>query len=291
MARLWVLVFRVLAERAVRVFFPIRELAAARDAAYRGRPFGALLAGRARGAGSAKTVSHCTSSRNVVSNCIKALLRMSEQEPAFRTPILIVGGGPIGLSLAADLGWRGVSCMVVDQGKGPSDFPRANAENARTMEFFRRWGIADKVRQSGTPEDYPHTVLYITSLTGHEIARFDRPGHGGKGPTVLSPERPQRCNQLWLDPILRDLATGFETVTLRPNCRFESYVETDEGIRAEIVDLPTGQRQTVIADYLVACCGGRSSIAKTLGIEMHGNPALEYNVNIFFRTPELWTQS
>ena len=124
-----------------------------------------------------------------------------------RTPVLIVGGGPVGLGLAADLGWRGVACTVVEQGDGSIAHPRATAENARTMELFRRWGIAERVKEAGTPPDFPHTVLYLTSLTGYEIARFDRPGHGGTARTAISPERPQRCNQLWLDPILRDFAT------------------------------------------------------------------------------------
>jgi len=179
--------------------------------------------------------------------------------------------------------------MLVEQGDGTIAHPRANAENARTMEFFRRLGIADKVREAGTPEDYPHTVLYLTALTGFEIARIERPGHGGRAPTAISPERPQRCNQLWLDPILRERAMSFPSVTVRLNCRFETFEHDDAGVIATVHDLATNERQRISADYLVACCGGASSIPKSLGIEMHGTPALEYNLNIFFRTPELWS--
>ena len=149
-----------------------------------------------------------------------------------RTPVLIVGGGPVGLGLAIDLGWRGIECLLVEQGDGIIAHPRANAENARTMEFFRRWGIADRVREAGTPGDFPHTVLYLTALTGFEIARFERPDHGGGGPSTISPERPQRCNQLWLDPILRDRAGSFPSVTLRLRCRFESFEQDDGGVVA-----------------------------------------------------------
>jgi 2-polyprenyl-6-methoxyphenol hydroxylase-like FAD-dependent oxidoreductase len=205
-------------------------------------------------------------------------------------PVLIVGGGPVGLGLAIDLGWRGIRCLLVEQGDGSIAHPRANAENARTMEFFRRWGIADAVREAGTPEDYPHTVLYLTALTGFEIARIERPGHGGRAPSAVSPERPQRCNQLWLDPILRARAEGFPGVEVRLNCRFESFEQHADGVVATVHDLVSGERQRIAADYLVACCGGHSSIPKTLGIEMQGNPRLEYNLNIFFRTPALWEQ-
>ena len=205
-----------------------------------------------------------------------------------RPPVLIVGGGPVGLGLAADLGWRGVACTVVEQGDGSIAHPRATAENARTMELFRRWGIAERVKEAGTPPDFPHTVLYLTSLTGYEIARIDRPGHGGAARTAISPERPQRCNQLWLDPILRDFATSFPTVTLKLRTRFELFVEKDGGIVATVTDLASGETHTIEAGYLVACCGGASSIQKTLGIAMNGVPALDYNLNIFFRVKELW---
>ena len=95
-----------------------------------------------------------------------------------------------------------------------ADHPRASALNARTMEFMRRWGLADAVREAGTPEDFPHTALYCTKLTGFEIARIERPGHGGRQPSATSPERPQRCNQLWLDPILREAAESYASVTV-----------------------------------------------------------------------------
>ena len=206
------------------------------------------------------------------------------------TPVLIVGGGPVGLALAADLGWRGIFCILVEQGDGTIEHPRANAENARTMEFFRRWGIAEAVRAAGTPEDFPHTVLYLTSLTGFEIARIERPGHGGRAPSPISPERPQRCNQLWLNPILRELAASFPTVTLRHRCRFESFVQDRDRVVATVHDLACDTRHDISADYLVACCGGHSSVRRTIGVEMTGNPALEYNLNIFLRTPELWAQ-
>ncbi len=64
------------------------------------------------------------------------------------TSVMIVGAGPVGLGLAVDLGWRGVPCVVVEQTDGTVRFPRANAVNVRTMEFCRRWGIAEKVREA-----------------------------------------------------------------------------------------------------------------------------------------------
>jgi FAD binding domain-containing protein len=101
------------------------------------------------------------------------------------------------------------------------------------------------VREAGTPEDFPHTVLYLTALTGFEIARFERPGHGGRAPNAISPERPQRCNQLWLDPILRERAMSFPSVTLRLRCRFESFEQDATRVLATVQDLATGERQNL----------------------------------------------
>jgi 2-polyprenyl-6-methoxyphenol hydroxylase-like FAD-dependent oxidoreductase len=64
---------------------------------------------------------------------------------AERIPVLIVGGGPVGLALAAELGWRGIACMLVEQSDGSIATPKMNEVNIRTMEFCRRWGIADQV--------------------------------------------------------------------------------------------------------------------------------------------------
>ena len=64
-----------------------------------------------------------------------------------RIPVLIVGGGPVGLALAGELGWRGVRCMLIEQGDGTIVTPKMNEVNVRTMEFCRRWGIAEQGAQ------------------------------------------------------------------------------------------------------------------------------------------------
>jgi 2-polyprenyl-6-methoxyphenol hydroxylase-like FAD-dependent oxidoreductase len=204
------------------------------------------------------------------------------------TPILIVGGGPVGLALACDLGMRGVSCLLVEQGEGLPDHPRATAINSRSMEFMRRWGIADAVHAAGTPDDFPHTALYCTSLTGYEIARIERPSHGGREPIKQSPERPQRCNQLFLDPILEKRARSFDHVEWRHRCSLESVSQTDDRVVATVHDRKNDRRLQITASYLVDCSGGRSVIRPALGIEMSGSSYLGHFLSIFIRAPELW---
>src|SRR3984957_10225864 len=218
--------------------------------------------------------------------------RMAPQTRTAEIPILIVGAGPVGLALAADLGRRGVPCLVIEQGEGPPDHPRASALNARSMEFMRRFGVADAVRAASAPEDFPHTALYCTSLNGFEIARIERPHHGGPGPTPESPERPQRCNQLWLDPILRDLAFEQSGVELRYRCRFETLRQESDRVIVTAQDLAndlTGdQRIEIVAQYVVDCSGGHSPIRRALHIDMSGSSYVGHNLSIFVRAPRLW---
>jgi 2-polyprenyl-6-methoxyphenol hydroxylase-like FAD-dependent oxidoreductase len=214
---------------------------------------------------------------------------MPDASGTIETPILIVGGGSVGLALASDLGGRGVTCLVIEQNERPADHPRATAINARSMEFMRRWGVADAVRQAAAPEDFPHTALYCSSLTGFEIARIERPHHGGRKPTMMSPERAQRCNQIWLDPILCERATSFTSTQLRFRWRFEGLREDGDRVVAIIHDLARDERRRIAARYLIDCSGGHSPIRRTLGINMSGSPYIGYHLSIYVRAPELWT--
>ncbi|MHA1108689.1 MAG: FAD-dependent monooxygenase, partial [Alphaproteobacteria bacterium] len=206
-----------------------------------------------------------------------------------RIPVLIIGGGPVGLGLSLELGGYGVECLIVEQTNGIIDHPRASALNSRTMEFCRRWGISEQIREVGTPPDFPHTALYVTSLTGHEICRIERPWHGGgDAPLAHTPERPQRCNQLWFDPILRDAASRLPAISLRYGCRFKSYSQESDGITAVLEDTASGKLVTIHADYLVACCGGRSNVPASLGVTLDDSSILSHSINVFFRAKEFW---
>ena len=136
-----------------------------------------------------------------------------------RVPVLIVGGGPVGLALALDLSLRGVQTTLIDQRDGTITVPKMNMVNARSMEFCRRWGIAEKVKAIGWPEDFHNNVIFVTGMTGHLLARFDYPSYAERGELSYTPEGSRRCSQLWFDPLMRDRAAAQRNVTLRYRTR------------------------------------------------------------------------
>jgi len=202
-------------------------------------------------------------------------------------PVLIVGGGPVGLALAGELGWRGIRCELVEQSDGAIATPKMNEVNVRTMEFCRRWGIADEVHHCPFPGDYPLDVVFVTSLAGYELARMRRPPRGVQSAGEQSPMCQQICSQLWFDPILRRFAQSHPTVRLRHRARLQAFEPSEAGVTAELHDLETGQRETIKADYLVGCDGATSTIRGKLDIALQGQGILGYPLHLYFRAPDL----
>ena len=91
------------------------------------------------------------------------------------TQVIIVGAGPVGLTLAIDLGKRGIACVLVEQKAEPQFLPKMERCNARTMEIFRRLGLADRIRAAGMPEDVPMDIQIIRSMTEPPILRLPYP--------------------------------------------------------------------------------------------------------------------
>ena len=202
-------------------------------------------------------------------------------------PVLVVGGGPVGLTLAGDLGWRGIACALVEQSDGSIYQPRMDLVGVRTMEFCRRWGIVPAVEGSPYPRDYAQDNIYLTSLTGYELGRERFPDIGQAPPPKESPQRRERCPQNMFDPILRAFAASQNTVTLHYRTRLVSFTQTADLVKAVVENAETGAREEILARAIVGCDGARSLVRETLGIAMQGNPVLTYTTNVIFRCPHL----
>src|SRR5258708_24407880 len=113
-------------------------------------------------------------------------------QPEQTVPVLIVGGGRVGLALAGDLGWRGIPCLLIEQSDGAIVQPRMDLVGIRTMEFCRRWGLVGAVEASPYPRDIAQDNVYVTSLAGHELGRERFPSMGDENPPRVSPQKPER---------------------------------------------------------------------------------------------------
>src|SRR5688572_8237958 len=214
---------------------------------------------------------------------------MTEHTSAKHYPVLIAGAGPVGLSLAIELACRGIRCLVVEQSDGSVEFPTTNLANTRTCEHLRRWCIADKMRyESGYPTDYLRNYLFVTRMDGFEIARFDHAANGA--PEARSPYSPE--GRLWIsksyfDPVLHKHAASLSEIEIRYRTSFETFQQDGSKVTARIKDTETGREETLEADYLVGCDGGRSNIRRALGLKYEGVFSQGMNVAVLFRSPLL----
>ncbi len=205
---------------------------------------------------------------------------------AEHTPVLIVGAGPVGLALAGDLGWRGVSCTLIEKTDGAIEQPKMDLIGVRTMEFCRRWGIADWVRDAPYPGDYPQDYIWLTSLNGYELGREPFPGRAFEPCPPESPQKRERVPQDMFDPVMARFVRTFDCVDLQYNAELIAFEQQPDKVIATVRDTLSGVTRTITADYLVGTDGGASTVRESLGITMSGNPALTYSTNVIFRCPE-----
>ena len=198
------------------------------------------------------------------------------------TPVLIVGGGPVGLALAIELGWRGVSCTLLEQGDGSIIDAKMFATGIRTVELCRRWGIAGRVRNWGFPRDFPFDNVFVTTLAGYELARLPMPSIADTPPIAQSPENFAHCPQFVFDRILAERARSFPSVSIRYGARLVDFEEKEDHV---IARLESGD--LLKTKYLVGCDGYSSTVRKQLGIAMQGDEHLNRAINIMFRTHAL----
>ena len=211
------------------------------------------------------------------------------------TNVLIVGAGPVGLTLAIDLAWRGIDVTVVEtRARAAPPEPKCNHVAARTMEIFRRLGIADKIRNAGLPADYPHDISYRTSFTGAELTRIKIPCRRDRFTATdaadsnwPTPEPPHRINQIFLEPILFEHAAAQERIIIVNRTSVDDVAVEEKGARVSLRDLDSGNLRRVACRFLIGCDGARSVVRKAIGAELSGDAIIQRVQSTFIRAPGL----
>jgi 2-polyprenyl-6-methoxyphenol hydroxylase-like FAD-dependent oxidoreductase len=211
------------------------------------------------------------------------------------TPVLVVGGGPVGTTLAMDLAWRGIEVLVAEQRhRGELPSVKCNHVAARTMEIFRRLGVAQRIRDAGLPPDHTNDVAFRTTTTGIEFARIPIPcrrdrytmkdGPDGWWPT---PEPPHRINQIYLEPLLVDCAAAMPGLRYLNRVKVLGITQTADAVTAEARDLDTDETLLITADYLIGCDGPSSEIRRQIGARLTGDALISRTQSTYIRAPSL----
>jgi 2-polyprenyl-6-methoxyphenol hydroxylase-like FAD-dependent oxidoreductase len=211
------------------------------------------------------------------------------------TSVFIVGAGPVGLTLALDLASYGVEVTVTEiRRAGEPPNVKCNQVSARSMEIFRRLGIAGKIRDTGLPPEYRNDVSCCVSATKTELSRIRLPSRAGRlrgergddgwWPTA---EWPHRINQLFLEPLLFAHAAAQPRIRILNRTEFEEFSQDAQGVTAVARDLDSGERASIRCSYLVGCDGGRSTVRKSMGSELAGIAEYQRVQSTYFRAPSL----
>jgi 2-polyprenyl-6-methoxyphenol hydroxylase-like FAD-dependent oxidoreductase len=208
--------------------------------------------------------------------------------------VIVVGAGPVGLTLAIDLGRRGIRCTLIERNEAPQFLPKMERCNARTMEMYRRLGLAEKIRAAGLRSDVPMDVYVILSMTEPPLLHVPHPSVDEARKTIAAtndgsmPLEPyQLISQYTLEPLLKSVAESLPSVTVRFGREFISCEQDADGVSV-LVRTGDGATETLRAAYLVGCDGGASPVRKQLGIPLRGEGNLLELRQALYRCDELF---
>jgi 2-polyprenyl-6-methoxyphenol hydroxylase-like FAD-dependent oxidoreductase len=195
-------------------------------------------------------------------------------------PVVIAGGGLIGLSAAMFLAQQGVASIVVERLRGGSPLPRAAHFHLRTLELFRLAGIEDEVKRRSEDDFLPEgAIIAMDNLSGRKLA--DIIGSLNAGVETLSPCRRLFISQPSLEPILRRRARSAGAQVLEGHVIVSANQDAD-GVTALAKDVDSGAERELRGRYLIAADGAHSTIRELLGIPLDGRGVFSNSITIYF---------
>lgn len=192
-------------------------------------------------------------------------------------PVLIVGGGPVGLSMALALARQKIPSLIVERHPSTTNHPKARGANIRTMELFRQWGNATELLKWEQPKE-ARRIIWAESLQGKEIIRISMDDSNSH---LYSPSKASLVAQDHVEESLYDTLRQHKESEVHFLKECISFEEDDSGITTRVLNRSTNHEEWVRSQYLIAADGAHSRIRQQLGIDMNGPENLAEFCNIY----------
>ena len=199
--------------------------------------------------------------------------------------VVIVGGGPVGLALAVELGRRGISCTVVERRTEGHRIPKGQNLTQRTLDLFYAWGIADELRaRRPIPPGHPgNSIVAYGDLMGEHWFR----GVYRTAVDKLYFQRSERLPQYLTEEVLRERLRDLPAVETRTGWSAEAVEQSDDGASVAIAERGGAGRETLRAEFVAGCDGSRSLVRESAGLKSSGTDYAQTMVLAVFRSPAL----
>ena len=194
--------------------------------------------------------------------------------------VVIAGGGPVGLILASVLSHYGVKSVLFERNKTTTHWPKMDLTNARSMEIFRKLGLAEDLRRQAVPPHFDSNVLISNGLSREAaLTKWDLPSVDEFRKRIrenndgTQPAEPwQRLSQAVFEKWLKGICDEDPLIDVRFGNKIEHVSEDTDKVRTTVTNVDTGISTTFVSDYIAGCDGGSSKVRRSLGIGIDGGP-------------------